>query len=184
MSAIPQRRVLALLALAALVAPSLSAPMVLRMDLAEMCDASGSIYRATVVSAEPGSVSVGGTELSTVEYTLEVTDPILGTFETKDGKSYATVRMLAPVKDQTDGDIRRFSKFPELPQLEVGGDYLLLTTTPSATGLSTTVGLAQGTFSIDSKDGMAVNGLGNRGLYEGPVAYDTLANDIRAALGQ
>ena len=183
MSAI-QRRILVLLAVAFLCAASLQATMVLKMGLGEMCDRAGKIFRGTVVDVSPGTIAVGGGELPTVTYLIEVTDPLKGLFASKDGKSYETIRMLAPVKGDNDGGVQRFSKLPDLPQLEVGGDYLLLASTPGVSGLSTTVGLGQGCFSISEKDETAVNELGNQGLYEGPVAYQTIADDIRAALGQ
>lgn len=184
MSAIRQRRALVFLALAAICASSLQATMVLKMGLGEMCDRAGNIFRGTVVSVTPGSISVGGEELQTMDYQIAVTDPIKGNFDSKDGESVTTVRMLAPIKNQTDGDVVRFSKLPDLPRLEVGGDYLLLATTPTVSGLSTTVGLGQGCFSIDKKSEMTANEIGNHGLYDGPVAYQTIADDIRAALGQ
>ena len=176
--------VLCLLAIA-LVASSLQATMVLKMGLGDMANRAGSIFRGTVVSASPGSIEVGGTTLRTVDYVIEVTDALKGDFQSRGEKSFATIRMLSGIKGGSageDGMVKRFSKLPDMPELEVGGDYLLLTTTPGPTGLSTTVGLGQGRFSVNKET--AVNELNNFGLYEGPVAYDVIANDIRAALGQ
>jgi hypothetical protein len=167
----------------ALIGASLQAATVLKMSLNEMCDRAGSIFRGKVVSASPGSVQAGGATLDTIDYVIEVSEEFKGSFESKDDKSFATVRMFAPGKDRTEDGLRRFAKLAaDLPQLEVGGDYLLLTTTPGPSGLSTTVGLGQGCFSVSKET--AVNELGNLGIYDGPVAYDVLANDIRAALGQ
>ncbi|HSG40426.1 MAG TPA: hypothetical protein VLE27_12370, partial [Thermoanaerobaculia bacterium] len=89
---------------------------------------------------------------------------------------------------------------PELPRLQVGQDYLLLTTAPSAVGLSTTVGLGQGRFGLQGKPGqeVAVNDNRNLGLFrgmatagaksaeqpEGPVPYATLATIIRDIVSQ
>ena len=178
------RIVLSLLAFA-LIGAGAQAAMVQQMGLNEMADRAGSIFRGTVVSASPGTVETGGTTLGTVDYVIEVTEGFKGSFESKGEKSFATIRMLSGIKGGSLGDageVRRFSKLPDLPQLEVGGDYLLLATTPGPIGLSTTVGLGQGSFTITKEQ--AVNELNNLGLYNGPVAYDVIANDIRAALGQ
>jgi hypothetical protein len=178
------RIVLSLLAFA-LIGASAQASMVQKMGLNEMADRAGSIFRGTVVSASPGTVEAGGGIIRTVDYVIEVSEGFKGSFESKDDKSFATIRMLANIKGGSfgeDGELQRFSPLPDLPQLAVGGEYLLLATTPGPSGLSTTVGLGQGCFSVSKEQ--AVNELNNLGLYEGPVAYDVIANDIRAALGQ
>jgi hypothetical protein len=156
--------------------------MVQKMGLNEMADRAGSIFRGTVVSASPGSIEAGGGTLRTVDYVIEVTEGFKGSFQSKGEKSFTTIRMLSGIKGGSEGEIRRFSILPDLPQLEVGGDYLLLASTPGASGLSTTIGLGQGCFNVSKEK--AVNELNNLGLYDGPVAYDVIANDIRAALGQ
>lgn len=180
------RAVTLLLGLMLVVVAGLEAATVKKMGLGEMCDRAGSIFRGTVVSASPGTVQAGGGVLRTVDYVIEVAEGFKGSFETKGDKSFARIRMLASQKGIRQGDVGRFSKLPDLPQLEVGGDYLLLATAPGPTGLSTTVGLGQGCFAISGKgdEKTAVNELHNLGLYDGPVAYHVLANDIRAALAQ
>jgi hypothetical protein len=156
------------------------------MSLNEMCDRAGSIFRGTVVSVAAGSLEAGGGSLATVEYVIEVTEAFKGEFESKGDKSFTQIRMIAGIKGSFEGDVQRFSKLNDLPQLDVGGDYLLLASSPGASGLSTTVGLGQGSFSVSKKGDpqTVVNALGNLGLYDGPVAYEIIANDIRAALGQ
>ena len=84
----------------------------------------------------------------------------------------------------------------DVPRLERGREYLLMTTAPSTIGLSTTVGLGQGCFFIRSvgKEEMAVNAFNNSGLFDGmeepegytggPIAYGQLVDQIRALLGQ
>ncbi len=180
------RAVTLLLGLMLVVVAGLEAATVKKMGLGEMCDRAGSIFRGTVVSASPGTVQAGGSTLRTTDYVIEVTEQFKGDFESKGDKSFATIRMIAPQKGAAADGVHRFSKLPDLPVLEVGGDYLLLTTSPGPSGLSTTVGLGQGCFGVHGKGETktAVNELGNLGLYDGPVAYDTLANDIRAELGQ
>ncbi len=177
---------LCLLSLALLCGASLVAGTVKKMSLNEMCNRAGSIFHGTVVSASRGSVEAGGTTLATTDYVIEVSEGFKGSFESRGGKSFAAIRMLAGIKGGADGGVRRFSKLPDLPQLEVGREYLLLATAPGPIGLSTTVGLGQGCFNVSEKGNpkTAVNELGNLGLYDGPVAIDIIANDIRAALGQ
>ncbi len=176
--------VLTLLALA-LIGAGVQAAMVLKMGLGEMAERAGSIFRGTVVSASPGTVEAPGGTLRTVDYVIEVTEGFKGSFQAKDDKSFTTIRMLSGIKGGTvddEGGVVRFSKLPDLPALEVGGEYLLLATAPGPSGLSTAVGLGQGVFAVTKEQ--AVNELNNLGLYDGPVAYEVIANDIRAALGQ
>ena len=64
--------------------------------------------------------------------------------------------------------------------LAVGGDYLLMTTQPSAIGLSAPVGLGQGCYTISGKGDarMATDGLGNS------INYAELTAALQAALAQ
>ena len=61
---------------------------------------------------------------------------------------------------ETSATVRQLSVLPELPRLQVGSDYLLITTPPSTIGLSITVGLGQGLFQLSGKPGqeLAING--------------------------
>ena len=180
-----QRNKFVVLALAlVLLGTSLQATTVRKMDLDEMCDRAGSIFRGKVVSASPGRVETGGGTLATIDYVIEVSEAFKGSFQSKDDKSFTTIRMITGAKNRTENGIRQFAmlKLDDLPQLEVGGEYVLLATTPGPTGLSTTVGLGQGCFAITKEQ--AVNELHNLGLYDGPVDYEVLANDIRTAVGQ
>ncbi len=149
--------------------------MVKKMNLAEMCEVAGRIFRGTVVDIEKGTVSAGGGDVPTITYQIAVTERFKGSFP-------------APSNDElilsiTIADLR----VVDVPRLAVGQKYLLLTTTPSAVGLSTMVGLAQGTFRIygAARSEMTVNGLNNAGLIDGlrgPIPYQDMANRIRSAL--
>lgn len=176
----------ALLALMILTAPQLSATMVQQMDLAQMSQQADKIFRGTVVAIVPGTVTVGGAELPTVTYRIEVSETFKGEVPVvKDGVRIAEVTMLGIPKDTPQNGLLRVSMLPDLPALAEGGEYLLMTTQPSALGLSTTVGLGQGCFDVFSheKVDMAVNQLDNLGLFEGPVAYSDLAQNLREILG-
>ena len=186
-SSIGWRALLALLLLAA--SAPVAATTVLKMDLDDLADRADRIFRATVLAVEPGTVAVGGGELPTVTYRLRVDEAFKGEFDAA-GKEAAVVEVtvVGSLKDSSyqQGDAARFSALPKAPRLERGGEYLLFTTAPSALGLSTTVGLGQGAFKIyldADRQEMAVNELGNLGLFDGPVTYTELVDAVRDELG-
>ncbi len=173
---------------AALFFQSALATTVLQMTLEDLASRADRVFRGSVVSIEPGTVSVGGGELPTVTYELTVEEEFKGLFPSAGEKKVVRVTMLGNLKQ--GGDIvngkRRLSALPELPELRVGGEYVLFTTKPSRVGLSTTVGLGQGAFKIflsPEGDELAANELDNAGLFNGPVGYNQLARAIRGALG-
>jgi hypothetical protein len=145
----------------------ISAATVMQMNLAELVQRADRIYRGTVVSATSGTVAVGGGELPIVTYRLQVEDVIRGDVDTMKGIRLTELRMLGKVTAKRTASFRSVSPLPEMPQLSVGQTYLVLTTRPSAIGLSTTVGMGQGLFRIEGigKDETAVNQLNNSGLF-------------------
>lgn len=163
------------LAFCALYAAPAEATMVKKMALAEMCQVAGRIFRGTVVDIDKGSVEAGGGDIPTITYKIDVTEQFKGEYpQAENGTSIISFTIVdLPVI--------------EVPALAVGQDYLLMTTKPSAVGLSTMVGLAQGTFRIYGGPNaeMAVNGLNNAGLADGirgPLSYRDMATRIRAEL--
>jgi hypothetical protein len=163
------------------------ADMVLQMSLNDLASRAERVFRGSVVSAEPGATDVGGGSLPTVTYRVLVEEEFKGSYPSTDGKSIVTVTMVGSPKkgDQLVNGQRRLSTLPDLPELNVGENYVLFTTKPSAIGLSTTVGLGQGAFKIYlSPEGqeIAANELNNAGLFNGPVTYSQLASAIRAEL--
>jgi hypothetical protein len=176
---------LGLVLILALATVTAHAATVQKMDLDTLCGNAQSIFRGTVMSVTEGTVHAGGADLPTVTYTMKVDEAFKGTYETEKGVQYAKITMLGTMKPQTagNGSVQSLSYLPDLPRLTPGEDYVLMTTAPSAIGLSATVGLGQGCFHISGgeKGEMAVNELGNAGLFDGPVAYSTLANEIRGA---
>jgi hypothetical protein len=171
----------------------LAAATVIQMNLAEMVDRADRIYRGTVLDVREGSVTVGGGELPTVTYRIRVDEAFKGSYEEVKGLQIAELKMVGKLKS-SGGAPGRFSALGDLPKLEVGRDYLLLTTQRSAIGLSTTVGLGQGRFELQGKPGqeVAVNANKNLGLFrgmgagftastnlpEGPVAYEDLIRGL------
>ena len=188
-------------AAALLLAPA-SAATVQQVDLTGLCRAAHRIFRGTVVRIETGTISAGGGELPFIEYTVAVEDALKGEFERLKGVPVARVRMLGKLPASTRDGIRRLRTFPGLPRLVRGDRYLLFTTRPGWTGLSTTVGLGQGCFRIAGEPGdeTAVNEFDNRGLFRsgeagagtatgieapatgGPLLYADLADAIRRTL--
>lgn len=183
-------------------APTLLADTVKQMNLAEMVQRADKIYRATVISATPGTVEVGGGQLPTITYRLQVEESFRGDIPTVKGMKIVELRTLGKTRPVQQGNARLLSALPKMPELAVGKTYLLLTTRPSAIGLSTTVGLGQGSFQIfgRGKSETAVNTVNNRGLFRdmappaspsfaaaspqgGAVPYSELARQIRARLG-
>jgi hypothetical protein len=151
------------------------------MDLPELCDRADMIFRGKVIDLSTGTVSAGGGEIPTVTYRVLVSEGFKGSFpEAKDGGSVVEITMVSTFKQAPhfDGDAQRVSTLRDLVTLEVGREYLLMTTPPSAAGLCTTVGLTQGAFSIvrEEKQEVAVSGAGAR--YE----FTELANQIRTAV--
>jgi hypothetical protein len=166
------------------------------MNLGDMAQRSDRIFRGTVLGAKTGTVSVGGGALPTVTYRVRVDEPFKGAYpEAKGDVRYVEIRMVA-AKDTVSGAVRHVSLFRDVPTLQIGQEYVLFTTRPSAVGLSTTVGLGQGAFGIygAGKDEQVVNRFGNAGLgrdlpglnlpSQGPVPYAQLARAIRTVLGQ
>lgn len=186
-------RLFILLAVLAVALP-LSATTVLQMNLEQMVDRADKIFRGTVLDVREGTLQVGGGELPVVTYRIRVDESFKGTYQTIKGLQVAEIKMLGKLKSQKSSTMRSGSIIPELPRLQIGQDYLLLTTAPSSVGLSTTIGLGQGRFELQGKPGQeqALNGNQNLGLFygmettaksaaqsEGPVAYSTLAHLIR-----
>jgi hypothetical protein len=151
------------------------ATMVKRMNLDEMAQAAGRIFRGTVVEADKGSISVGGRQIPTITYQIRIAEQLKGSFPAPSGgTTILTIRSINV-------------KAIEMPKLAVGQEYLLLTTTPSSAGLSTVVGLSQGAFRVygDGNAQLAVNELNNRGLapgVRGPARYNDLVERIRSSL--
>lgn len=185
---------LAVLALSSLGAPA-HAATVLQLNLEEMVERSGRIFRGTVLDVREGTVTAGGAELPTVTYRVKVEEAFKGTYQDVKGLQIAEITMLGKLKPNQNASVRSLPLI-DLPKLEVGKNYLLLTTQPSAVGLSTTVGLGQGAFQVTGKPGqeLAVNLNQNLGLLtgvpgaptgiaatpeSGPLPYETIAGLIR-----
>jgi hypothetical protein len=180
------------LALAALVLSAMpaEATTVLQLNLGEMSDRAEKIYRGTVVAITPTTVQAGGGELPAVTYRLRVEESFKGEFTEEKGVAYTDLTLFGDIKAHDVNGMRQFPMIPGQPQLKMGHDYVLLTTPPSAVGLSTTVGLGQGCFEIvpgAKAVEHAVNAYDNQGLgygIDGPVSYDELAAALRSRVSE
>lgn len=184
-------RLTLLLVLATLVVQPLAATTMLQMDLAQLTERAGRIFRGTVVDVEQGSIEVGGGELPAVTYRFKVDDLFKGEADVVKGDdAMIEIRMVGSIKEAAPvGEYARLDTFRDVPKLTRGSDYLLFMTPESEIGLSVSVGLGQGAFRVfpvDKQD-FAVNEFNNGGLgldVSGPVAYNDLIAKIKALLGQ
>jgi hypothetical protein len=192
-------RAWALLLLMVMAGAPLGATTVMQFNLAEMVDRAHAIYRGRVLSAQEGTVAIGGGQLNVVTYRIQVDELFRGEVTEMKGVRIAELKMIGKQPNVRYGNLERVSAIPDMPQLTVGRYYLVLATQPSAVGLSSTVGLGQGCFTIygNGKDETAVNGANNSGLFRGmssssartlaapsasagPIPYSELASLIRA----
>ena len=68
---------LALMLALSFVAIAASAAMVMKMNLGDLVGNADKVFRGTVLTKEPGLVSLGGSDFSTVVYTVRVDDASL-----------------------------------------------------------------------------------------------------------
>lgn len=150
--------------------------------LPEMVGNADKIFRGTLVDFQPGTINAGGGVLQTVTYRFRVNEAFQGNFDSKGDVQYTEITTLSNLKEvPQQGNYKKFSVLPTLPLLKVGTEYLMLMTPASSVGLTTAVGLGQGSFEVYSRDNetWARNEFNNAGLFKGPIAYKDLANKIR-----
>lgn len=168
------------------------ATIMLKMDLTDLTDRAGTIFRGTVLSVEQGSVEAGGGQLPAITYRFRVDELYKGKATVVKGNdAIIEIRMVGnvkPAKADENGRIK-LSAWNEVPKFSEGAEYLVFASQASSVGLSAPIGLGQGAFKVFATDGtdMAVNEFNNAGLGlngDGPVAYTVLDSKIRALLGQ
>lgn len=174
-----------------------NATMLRQMSLRDLATNADKVFRGVVVGIDTTTVRAGGSDLPVTIYRLKVGEEFKGSFNAPKGEPVVELRMLDTSKSVArTGNATRLSRFSDLPRLQMGQDYVLFTTRPSSIGLSTTVGLGQGAFSIQSgtKEEMTVNAFGNANLAPartaaaqdlprtGAMPYAELAQAIRQVM--
>ena len=194
------RRSTGLLAALALAVPGLlfaaGQTYVKQQNLAEMVAEADRIYRGTVLGVDAGATDVNGRSLPTTTFRIRVTELLKGSVDEQKGEvQIAELRVVGSEKKylRVEGNMALLNNLPAPPQLRVGEDYLLFTNAPNSYGLSNTIGLAQGWFSISQQgtDEVCENSLNNLGLFrnmggnrpaKGAIAYGELTDLIRAEI--
>jgi hypothetical protein len=169
--------------------PRADATTVKHFDLTRMTSSAARVFRGTVTDVRPGMVKVGGGQLATTIYRIQVTESFKGEFATFKDITYADVEMIGSIKADSDRNgVRHFSAFRDMPRLVRGQEYLLFLTAESSIALSSPVGLAQGLFEIDTSIASepTANLTNNAGLVAGraagPVPYADLAERLRTLI--
>ena len=166
------------------------------MNLEELTRRADRIFSGTVTAVEKGRVAVGGGTLPTVTYRIAVDRALAGVPE-KGASQVVEVRMIGDPDEVRRDRLVRLPKAPPRPDIEAGQRYLFFVTAPGLVGLSTTVGLGQGSFRVTGKAGDedAVNEFGNVGLFRGmnapgeraargPIKFAAIAERVRTLRGR
>jgi hypothetical protein len=153
------------------------ATSVMQMNLTQLCDRAEQIFSGTVMAISADSVSAGGGEIPVLRYRVRVDDIFKGQFPEEKGMRYAEFTMI--------GTLQQLKSRPDnlLPTLQQGKQYLLMLAPTGPVGITSTVGLIQGTFSLainSEKQMMAVNGANNVGLFAGMNAANNNSTLARA----
>jgi hypothetical protein len=178
-------------------AAAAQATTLVQMNMKDLVTRADKVFRGTVVAIDTTTVRAGGGDLPVIVYKLRVQEVFKGNFDEHNGEPVIELKMLGLAKaDRGSGPVQSRNVLRDLPRFEMGREYVLFTTAPSAIGLSTTVGLGQGAFTIlgAGKEEMTVNAFNNAGLNrgqerpvlpgQGAVPYTRLAQAIRAALNE
>ena len=104
-----------------------------------------------------------GTEIPVTTYTFSVSERIKGV--TGD---ILTVRQFGVRQPRVQGDQALVFRIPGMPVYQVGQEVVLFLIADSSLGLTSPVGLSQGAFTIEERDGRKVlqNGNQNLGLFK------------------
>ncbi|MEO0574001.1 MAG: hypothetical protein AAF004_00970 [Pseudomonadota bacterium] len=178
------------LALAVFSVSSLNASTTLQMNLAQMVTNSDRVFVGTVVQITESTKQVGGGQIPAVTYRLKVGDAFKGTYDEIKGEKYADVTMIGSLKILASGH----HPITDFPMMSVGNEYLLMVAPDGPVGLTTTMGLGQGCFSISDgvSDKVALNGANNVGLFSNmnlgfadgvAVSYSELSSLISDLVG-
>ncbi|MEM6818548.1 MAG: hypothetical protein AAF578_07125 [Pseudomonadota bacterium] len=186
------RRIATVVAIAfgAFGASALQATTVAQMNLEQMVNNSDRVFVGTVLDVTESRKQIGGGELPAVTYRIKVSESFKGDFSEIKGEFYTEVTTLGTLKNIAEGH----HPITDFPMLQVGEEYLLMVAPVGPIGLTATMGLGQGCFTItgDESDKVALNGAGNVGLFAGmqvgvadggPISWGTLSSMITDIVG-
>jgi hypothetical protein len=144
-----------------------------KADLEELVNRSGLIFVGTCISVQPSQVQLQGQSIPVTRYTFKISDSIKGSAS----GDYILNQLGWPSQLPSAMKGAAVTRLPlsldGLPEYQPTQEYLLMLTRPSSLGLSSPVGLSQSAFVAEhGSDGSKAwkNGMGNRGLFEGPSA--------------
>ena len=186
-------RMLLPLALLLGLSSQLIATTVLEMNLAALTEGADMIFRGTVLDVSETSVQAGGGTIKAIKYTIVVDEAFKGEFPLVKEQKIAEIKMVGSLKQYHKG----VRPIPGFPLLKIGSDYLLMVAPAGPVGLTSTMGLGQGAFSIihdpNTKEEMALNDFNNASLFKGmaglpqepgAVTYTVLVEAINTELSQ
>jgi hypothetical protein len=130
------------------------------VNLEKMIEEADRIFIGTCVAAEEGSLP--GSDIPITLYTFSVSERIKGAI----GETL-TIRQVGVRKPRIQGDEALVFRIPGMPVYQVGQEVVLFLAADSQLGLTSPVGLMQGAFTVEERDGrkMLQNGFQNGGLF-------------------
>ena len=174
----------------ALTASTANATTALQMNLAQMITNADKVFVGTVIDVTEKRVEAGGGEFSAITYRFKIDESFKGSYDEIKGVTYTEVSMVGTLAGLKAGT----PPIEGFPLLTSGTQYLLVVAPEGPIGLTTTMGLGQGTFSLTGAgdDKVALNAASNVGLFSGmnvgftdgvAISYNELATLIRDIVG-
>lgn len=141
--------------------PDAYATKVKSVNLEQMVQGADRIFIGTCVAVEDGTVP--GTEIPITTYTFSVSERIKGVMG-----GTLTVRQFGVREPRIQGDQALVQRIPGMPVYRVGQEVVLFLVSDSSLGLTSPVGLFQGAFTVEEREGKKVlqNGNQNLGLFK------------------
>lgn len=180
-----------LMGLAVIATASLMATVVAQLNLEQLVQRSDRVFVGKVLDITESAVETGGGTIPAVTYRFQVNEAFKGNFATIKDVQIAEVKVVGTLKQVLKGQ----GPIPGFPVLREGQEYLLMVAPDGPAGLTATMGLGQGCFTISGRDEakVALNAANNAGLFNGmdvgqmpargPISYATLTNLIRDIVG-
>ena len=139
------------------------ATTILMQTLDDMVTEAQDVFRGTLKNQETVTVKVKGQDIKATRYLFTVSEMLKGQSNLSDNQ-YEFTMVGSPGSAFFSN-----SSNTSFPRFENGQQYLLLMRAPSKIGLSSPIGLANGSFKIttlENNEEIAVNGFQNAGLFK------------------